>query len=39
MEEIVKIGQATDTIREFSDNNPTRFFAALILFVFILGCL
>ncbi|OZC06331.1 hypothetical protein X798_06681 [Onchocerca flexuosa] len=23
MEEIVKIGQATDTIREFSDNNPT----------------
>ncbi|MCP9259960.1 Cell division cycle 5-like protein [Dirofilaria immitis] len=23
MEEIVKIGQATDTIREFNDNNPT----------------
>lgn len=27
MEEIVKIGQATDTVREFSDSNPTRFIA------------
>ena len=25
MEEIVKIGQATDSIRELSDENPTRF--------------